>query len=116
MSLGDKQTFLRGLTVLCVPAPVGEAFGLYALEAMASGVPVVTPNRGAVPELIAATRGGLVVEEDTPEALAEALSGLLRDRVRRELLGQAGRDAVLERFGAQRMAADVAGLLQEVVA
>ena len=116
MSLADKVSFLRGLTVLCVPAPKGESFGLYALEAMASGVPVVAPNRGALPEVIAATGGGLVVQEDTTEALTEALSTLVGDRVRRELLGQSGREAVLERFSAARMAADVASVLEAAAA
>jgi len=57
-----------------------------------------------------------VVDDDTPEGLAEALSDLLRDRARRELLGQAGRAAVLKRFGAERMASDVATILEEVAA
>jgi glycosyltransferase involved in cell wall biosynthesis len=116
LSLQEKQAFLCGLTVLCVPVQVGESFGLYALEAMACGVPVVAPNRGALPEVIAATGGGVVVQGDSPEAIAEAIGDLLRDRVRREVLGQAGRQAVLERFGAERMAKDVADILAEVMA
>ncbi|GIT04653.1 MAG: hypothetical protein CM1200mP29_00640 [Verrucomicrobiota bacterium] len=47
-----KLAFYRGLTVLSVPALYGEAFGLYVVEAMASGVPVVAPNKASFPELI----------------------------------------------------------------
>ena len=116
MTTEDKQTFLRGLSVLCVPVQVGESFGLYALEAMASGVPVVAPNRGALPEVLEATGGGVVVDDDSPEALAASIGDLLRDSARREALGRAGREAVLARFGSERMARDVASALQEVVA
>jgi glycosyltransferase involved in cell wall biosynthesis len=116
LTLSEKQEFLRNLTVLCVPVRIGESFGLYALEAMATGVPVVVPDRGGLPEVIAATNGGVLVKEDSREALATALGDLLRDRVRREVLGQAGREAVLERFGPERMAQDVANILAEVLA
>ncbi|MFW5698990.1 MAG: glycosyltransferase family 4 protein, partial [Planctomycetota bacterium] len=50
-----KQEFLAGASVLAVPALYPEAFGLYCVEAMAAGVPVVAPRRGALGELMAAT-------------------------------------------------------------
>lgn len=44
-----KQAFLRSLSVFSVPALYGEAFGLYVIEALASGVPVVQPRHAAFP-------------------------------------------------------------------
>ncbi len=50
-----KLAFLKSLSVFSVPAIYGEAFGLYVIEALAAGVPVVQPRTGAFPELIEAT-------------------------------------------------------------
>ena len=99
-----KLEFLRSLTVFSVPARYGEAFGLYVIEAMAAGVPVVQPRVAAFPELIEATGGGLLCAADDPQALAEAIEGLLLDPARARALGEAGRRAVFEGFSAEAMA------------
>lgn len=99
-----KLAFYRSLSVFSVPATYGEAFGLYVLEALAAGVPVVQPRHGAFPELIEATGGGLLCEPNNPEALAETIDRLLADPAQARALGQAGRKAVLERFSIQHMA------------
>jgi glycosyltransferase involved in cell wall biosynthesis len=68
-----KIAFLRQLDVLSVPATYDEPKGMFLLEAMASGVPVVQPRRGAFVEVIERTGGGLLVAPDSPDALAEGL-------------------------------------------
>jgi glycosyltransferase involved in cell wall biosynthesis len=68
-----KLAFLRGLDVLSVPATYDEPKGMFLLEAMASGVPVVQPRRGSFTEIVERTGGGLLVEAGDPEALAEGL-------------------------------------------
>lgn len=68
-----KLAFLRGLDVLSVPATYDEPKGMFLLEAMASGVPVVQPRRGSFTEIVERTGGGLLVEADDPEALADGL-------------------------------------------
>jgi len=115
MTLEDKQAFLRRLSVLCVPVQVSESFGLYALEAMASGVPVVAPHRGALPEVLEATGGGIVVEDDSPEPLAAAIIDLLLAPPKREVLARAGRAAVIAKFGSDTMANRVADIISEIV-
>lgn len=110
-----KIAFLQSVTVFSVPATYGESFGLYVLEALAAGVPVVQPKHAAFPELLQATGGGLLVEPDSPQALADGLAQLLRDRTRARALGEAGRQAVRERFSVERMAADVARVLQGMI-
>ena len=99
-----RQEFLRSLSVLSVPARHPEAFGMYVLEALASGVPVVLPSRGAFPELVETTGGGVLYEPNEPPALADALSGLLGDPGRARELGRRGRQAVLESFTIERTA------------
>lgn len=110
VSRADKLAFLRSLSVLSVPATYGESFGLYVLEALAAGVPVVQPNSGAFPEIVAATGGGVLCAPDDPDALADALAGVLRDPDAARAMGARGRAAVLERFTSERMARGVAAV------
>jgi glycosyltransferase involved in cell wall biosynthesis len=115
LSRAEKLDFLQSLSVFSTPAAQEEAFGLYVVEAMASGVPVVQPAHGAFPELIAATGGGVLCAPGEREALAESIERLLLDRERARLLGESGRKAVFEKFSADRMAEAVAGFYLELV-
>lgn len=99
-----KLQFLRGLDVLSVPTVYRESKGLFVLEALASGVPVVQPRHGSFPELIEKTGGGVLVEPDSPEALAGALRSLMHDPVRRRHLARDGRKAVHATFHDAAMA------------
>ena len=111
----EKLEFLRGLTVLSVPATFGEAFGLYVIEALASGVPVVQPRHGAFPELIGETGGGTLCEPDDPEDLARALTGMLLDPARARELGAKGRESVLDRFTTRTMTEKTLAVFEEVL-
>ncbi|HLN27800.1 MAG TPA: glycosyltransferase family 4 protein [Gemmataceae bacterium] len=104
----SKVKFLRSLDVLSVPTTYREPKGLYILEALAAGVPVVQPRHGSFPELIEATGGGLLVNPNDPEDLAHTLGKLLVDVVHREGLGRKGREVVRQRFTAERMARETA--------
>ena len=94
----DKFGFLSDLTLLSVPGgATPEAFGYYALEAMAAGVPVMLPAHGAFPEIAAAAGCGVLTADSTPETLARSWAGLLSDpdRLRRESeLGRAAANGV----------------------
>jgi len=110
-SHADKVRFLQGIDVLCVPAPYREPKGLYVLEALAAGVPVVQPAHGSFPELIEATGGGLLVTPDDPAALVEGLRLLIVDgELRRELVRK-GQAAVRQHFTARTMATATAEVL-----
>ena len=99
-----KLVFYRGLTVLSVPAPYGEAFGLYVVEAMASGVPVVAPDDASFPEIVEGNGAGVICEKDNPQALADAIGQLLLDRERLAKCAAAGRQAAVQTFNIERMA------------
>ncbi|MDX1931806.1 MAG: glycosyltransferase family 4 protein [Capsulimonadales bacterium] len=103
----EKVAFLRGLSVLSVPATYGESFGLYVLEALAAGVPVVQPRHAVFPELLEQTGGGVLCEPNDPAALADAVENLLRDPTAALALGEAGRRTVNERFSVETMAQHV---------
>ena len=89
-----KLAFLQSLDVLSVPAPYDEPKGVFLLEAMAAGVPVVQPRRGAFTEIVEKTGGGVLVNPDDPTALASALHDLWADRDQIERLGQRGFEGV----------------------
>jgi glycosyltransferase involved in cell wall biosynthesis len=99
-----KIRFLQGLDVLSVPSTYDEPKGLFVLEAMANGVPVVQPRRGAYPEIIERTQGGLLVEPDNPVALADGLRTLWRDHEMRKRIGRQANLGVREHHGISRMA------------
>lgn len=104
LSRAEKLAFLQSLSAFSVPATYGEAFGLYVIEALAAGVPVVQPRHGGFPEIIEATGGGLLCEPNDAKSLADALEQLLRDPDRARALGETGRKAVSEHFTAEAMA------------
>jgi glycosyltransferase involved in cell wall biosynthesis len=113
LSRADKQAFMRSLSVFSVPALYGEAFGLYVIEALASGIPVVQPDHAAFPELIAATGGGLLCAPGDEPALADAIESLLLDPAHARSLGEAGQKAVQEHFSIETMARRMAELCRE---
>jgi glycosyltransferase involved in cell wall biosynthesis len=100
----EKVSFLKSLSVLSVPATYGEAFGLYIIEALACGVPVVQPDHAAFPELIRETGGGLLYPPGDESALAGALESLFLDSTRARSLGETGQKAILDRFNIETMA------------
>src|SRR5262245_46069255 len=97
-----KLAFLQTLDVLSVPAPYEEPKGVFLLEAMASGVPVVQPRRGAFPEVVEKTGGGLIVEPDNPAALADGLFKLWNDRALARSLGERGAVGVRLHYSIQK--------------
>jgi len=100
----DKVEYLKSLDVLSVPATYQEPKGLYVLEALANGVPVVQPAHGAFPELVERTEGGLLVLPADPQQLAQALERLYREPQTRSHLAATGRQRVRAEFNMQVMA------------
>jgi len=111
----DKVRFLHGLDVLSVPTTYREPKGLYVLEALANGVPVVQPRHGSFPELIEATGGGVLVNPDDPADLAAGLRRLMDDPACGAELSRTGKEAVHGRFHADRMADETAAVYAQYV-
>jgi glycosyltransferase involved in cell wall biosynthesis len=109
-----KIDYLRSLDVLSVPATYEEPKGIFLLEAMANGVPVVQPRRGAFPEIVETTGGGLIVEADDPEALVDGWIALWRDPARAAALGAAGAAGVKAHYNVDRMADSVEAVYREL--
>lgn len=114
--LGEQRlAFLQGLTVLCVPEREEVAYGLYALEALATGVPVVEPALGVFPELLALTGGGVLVEETSPQAYAAALKPWLLDPTAAQKLGRQGRAGMEMHFDVKKTGGELVDTLEAIV-
>jgi glycosyltransferase involved in cell wall biosynthesis len=103
LSREEKIGFLEGLDVFSVPCVWEEPKGMFLLEAMAAGVPAVEPRRGALPEIIGRTGGGIVVEPGE-ESLAEGILSLWKDRALAEELGRSGAQGVRRHYTSAQMA------------
>ena len=110
-----KLAFLQSLDVLSVPAPYDEPKGVFLLEAMGEGVPVVQPRRGAFTEIVEKTGGGLLVPPDDTKALADALHRLWQDRALAETLGQRGFDGVRAHYSIQRSTDRLLAVYEDVI-
>jgi alpha-1,3-rhamnosyl/mannosyltransferase len=86
---GDLPALYRGARALVLPS-LWEGFGLPALEAMASGTPVVAAARGALPELVG--DAGLLFDPDDATALPAALARIVDDAALRAELARRGRE------------------------
>jgi glycosyltransferase involved in cell wall biosynthesis len=104
LSREEKINFLRSLDVLSVPATYDEPKGIFLLEAMACGLPVVQPRRGAFTEILQKTGGGLLVEPDDAPGLAGGILRLRRDPSLAQELGAQGARAVREHYNVALMA------------
>ena len=111
----QKIEFLQGLDVMSVPATYDEPKGVSLLEAMACGVPVVQPRRGAFTEIVEKTSGGLLVEPDNPQSLAEGIMKIFQDRQLAGELATNGARGVREHYGAARMADRALAAYEDVI-
>lgn len=90
-----------------------EGFGLPAGEAMACGVPVVSSDGGALPEVVG--DAGIVVPAKSSAALASAIRSLLSDDVARARYAEAGRARIVEKFSWREAAEATTALYQRVL-
>ena len=111
----EKLRFLQSLDVLSVPTVYEDPKGLYVLEALANGIPVVQPRHGSFPELLEWTGGGLLVEPNSSESLATGIEQLMNDGPRRRALGRSGMETVHELFTAQAMAQQTLSVYERFV-
>jgi len=109
-----KLAFFQSLSLLSVPEKRPIAYGLYVLEALAAGVPVVQPKSGAFPELLDMTGGGVLFEPNSAVALAAAMQPLLLDPNHARQLGKQGREQVLQKFNVKQTATELVRIYKKI--
>jgi len=107
-----KLAFLHSIDVLSVPTVYRDPKGLFVLEALAAGVPVVQPEHGAFTEVVDATQGGRLVRPGDAQHLADTLFEMLLDRDGCRATGRAARRTVHTRFDARSAAQATLGVYQ----
>jgi glycosyltransferase involved in cell wall biosynthesis len=110
----QKINFLRSLDLLSVPATYDEPKGLFLLEAMACGVPVVQPRRGGLTEVVEKTGGGLLVSPDDVDSLAAGILRIHDEPGLGDELGQHGFENVRKHYSVAQMADRVLKVYEEV--
>jgi len=113
---GDKKLeFLRDVDVISVPVRKYDGYGLYLLEANASGIPVVQPATGAFPEIVERTGGGVIYSPDTVSELADNLTKLLKDKKKSASLGKKGSLMVRQELSLAKMSAGLAEIYNKAM-
>jgi glycosyltransferase involved in cell wall biosynthesis len=107
--------FFQPLTLLSVPVLNGEAFGLYQIESLACGVPLVQPALGAFPEIIEATKGGVTYSPNTSSKLADKFAELLSNPKEVKKMSKLGRENVEKHFNSSLLIQKMMEVYERVV-
>jgi glycosyltransferase involved in cell wall biosynthesis len=111
----DIPGLLAETDILAAPSH-WESFGLVCCEGLAAARAVLGSANGGMAEILAGGRCGVLVPPRQPEAIADALLGLLADPARRQALGEAGRQHLLEHYSARRVIAAQLASYQRAIA
>jgi starch synthase len=105
--------------IFCLPSVEtktwAEQFGYSLVEAMACGKPAVSTWTGSIPEIVKHRETGILVKPNDPVALKSALEELSLNKSVREHFGANGREWVLQRFEADKVASQIAGIYHKVI-
>jgi glycosyltransferase involved in cell wall biosynthesis len=108
----DVERVLSAVDVLSLPSTI-EGMPYVILEAMASGVPVVSTSVYGIPEMVEHGETGLLVGPGDEDGLRDALAEMLTDPGRRERFGRAARRRFEERFTLDRQIGEMEALYAE---
>ena len=110
----EVNDFFKKVVIVSVPVRIGEAFGMYLLESMSSGVSVVQPALGAFPEIIEKSGGGVTYSPNTPKNLSETWADLLSNPEKLEKLSHDGYEGTKKYFNIHNHAAEIIGLYENL--
>ena len=111
--VGDVRAFLEGISLLVMPSR-WEGLGIVALEAMALERPVVAFRTGGIAEVVSDGQTGVLVSPGDKDGLARSIANLLADKDAARLMGQKGRERVLERFTGKIMGENIIRIYFEI--
>jgi glycosyltransferase involved in cell wall biosynthesis len=116
LGIRDDVPDLLAASDLFVLPSLFEGLGLVFLEAMAAGLPVLSTDCSAIPEVVEHGRTGVLIPVGDDEALAREWARFQDDRELGRRLGGAGRESVARRFGLGRMVDETVAVYREATA
>ena len=111
-TLADTLDVLSALDLFILPS-LKEGLGLSLMEAMACGICSIGSNIGGIKTLIQDGYSGILVEPKNINAIYRAITGLLKDPAKREMLGANGREFITGRFSLEQMVSSTEGVYKE---
>jgi len=105
---GELPEFYKSLDVFVFPSGK-EGLGIAGIQAMASGVPVVSTRCGGPEDYVIPNRTGVLVDADENE-MANAISSIVSSRDRRHRMGEEARSLMMDRYTITRFQKDVANI------
>lgn len=93
----DVNRWMASMDIFVMPS-YEEAFGIVLIEAMASGLPVISTNAGGVPDILENGKYGQLVEPRSSKAIAAALDNYLSDMNKAKVLAHSSREVALEKY------------------
>jgi len=112
--IDNARKLLKAFDIIAMSS-VKEGFPYSILEAMASGMPIVSTSVGGIPEAIVDKVNGLLVEPKNPGALAEAIKYLLDNPQAAEKMAEQGRKDVAEKFSKEKMISETWSVYDELI-
>lgn len=106
------ECFLQQLDMAVFPS-LSDSFCIAVAEAMSCGLPVIASAVDGIPEVVTHADSGLLVPPENPQQLAQALTQLYRDPMKRKTLGHNARHEIAKRFAVDHIAAQFETLLEK---
>ncbi|MGD9928827.1 MAG: glycosyltransferase family 4 protein [Mangrovibacterium sp.] len=110
----ERREFFNSVAVLSVPVLNGEAFGLYQLEALASGIPLVQPELGAFPEVLGLSEGGIIYHPNSAKKLAKAWKSIILEKDKLAEMSEKGLAGVKAHFDIHKQAEKLVKIYEKV--
>jgi len=116
LDLPAKVAFLRSCDIFIMPTRLAESRALVAMEALASGLPVVAAHVGVLPELLERTEAGLTVAPDDAAVLTHGILRLMNNAPLAREFAANGPAAIARHYSPQAMARQTVAQYQQVLA
>ena len=99
----DPEVWMRALDIFCLPSYANEGVPQSVMQAMLTGLPIVTTPVGAILEAVSDEESALVVQPRNVEALSAAIGRLIGDEALAQRLGETAQAKAKASFSQERM-------------